>query len=115
MQIRTEEMKKMVNDRSLKRTKASAPRIWAKVAFVPLAFGGVGGNKKLHTPSTSDAIAAILKVRASWSVVMFNTLSIIQPVAIHPMVPKTRIDGNSLLGSCICLKATAFASARVGA
>ena len=50
-------------------------------------------------------------------IVLFNlkTLSIIQPTAIHPIVPKNLTDGNSLAGSFICRNATEFANANVGA
>jgi hypothetical protein len=55
----------MVNDLSLNKTNASAPRICAKEALVPFALGGVAGKKKLSKPKTADAIAAILKVNTS--------------------------------------------------
>src|SRR6187399_2035854 len=115
MQIRMEAMKNTVNDRFLKSTKASLPSIWANVVFVPLAFGGVSGKKKLRKPNITDATAAILKVNASWSGPILKTLSISQPVTIQPIVPNTRIFANCLVVSLICLKATEFTSANVGA
>src|SRR6187401_2906654 len=111
----TDEMKNIRKDLSLNNTKASAPRICAMEDELPLAFGGVSGSIKLRRPIANDAAAAILKVVDNWSVVRLRTLSIIHPVAIHPMVPSTRIEANSLLGSCICLNATALANASVGA
>jgi hypothetical protein len=39
---------------------------------------------------------------------------IIQPAAIHPMVPKTLMAGNSFSGLAIWLKEMAFTRARVG-
>ena len=80
-----------------------------------VAFGGVSGRKKLSAASTRDATAAILNVKASSSVPIRNTLSIIHPVAIHPMVPSTRMDANSLLVSFIWRNATELARASVGA
>src|SRR5260221_10098070 len=115
MQIRTDAIKNMVKERSLNKTKASAPSICAKVVFSLFAFGGVLGRKKLSRPSAADATAAILKVKASWSVEILNTLSMSQPVAIQPIVPNTRMEANSFPGSDICRKATELASARVGA
>ncbi len=50
MQIKIEEIKKMLKDLSLNNTKASAPNICAKVVLVPFAFGGVSGKKKLSKP-----------------------------------------------------------------
>ena len=44
----------------------------------------------LYAPTLALANSVILK-----------TLSIIQPTAIHPIVPKNRIEGNSLAGSFI--------------
>src|SRR5512139_1822217 len=115
MQINMDAIKKMVKDLFLNKTIASAPSTWAKVVLVPLAFGGVSGKVKLSIPNTTEMAEAIRKVVASCSVVRLNTLSIIQPTAIHPMVPKKRMEGNSLLGSCIWRKETELARARVGA
>ena len=55
----TEAKKKITKELSLNSTKASAPRICVKVAFVPFAFGGVFGKKKLNNTSSSEATAAI--------------------------------------------------------
>src|SRR5579863_259752 len=96
-----EAIKKIVNDRSLNSTKASTPRIFAKLLFSPFALGGVLGRKKLNRPSAAEATAAILKVSARSSVEILKTLSINQPVAIQPIVPSTRIEANSLEGSDI--------------
>ena len=110
-----DEIKKIVNDLSLNKTIASAPITWAKLVFVPFAFGGVSGNAKLNNPNAADAAAAIRKVVPNCSVEILNTLSIIQPTAIQPIVPKNLIEGNSLAGSFIWRKATEFAKAKVGA
>src|SRR4026207_2365298 len=101
MQIRIDAIRKTVKDLSLNNTKASAPSTLAKVVLVPFAFGGVSGNVKLNNPSAPEATAAIINVVASCSVLNLKTLSIIQPTAIHPMVPRNLIEGNSLLGSFI--------------
>ena len=68
MQIKIEAIKKMLKDLSLNKTKASAPKTCAKVVFVPFAFGGVSGKKKLRIPRRAEATAAILKVNARSSV-----------------------------------------------
>src|ERR1700733_9163609 len=115
MQMRIDAMKKMKKDLSLNNTNASAPRVWAKVGFGPLALGGVLGRKKLNKPRAREAMAAILKVNANSEGAILKTLSIRIPVRIQPIVPKTLMVENSLLGSFICLKATELASARVGA
>src|SRR4026208_1385474 len=115
MQIRIDAIKNTVKDLSLNKTKASAPNTFAKVVLVPFAFGGVSGRVKLNNPKTPDATAAMTNVVANCSVLNLKTLSIIQPTAIQPIVPKKRTDGNSLAGSFICLKATEFAKANVGA
>src|SRR5258706_8294185 len=108
MHIRIDAIKKKTKDLCLNRTKASAPITCAKLVFVPFAFGGVFGKLKLINPKTAEAMAAIINVIDNWSVDILNTLSIAWPIAIQPSVPKKRTDGNSLLGSFICRKATEF-------
>src|SRR4030095_4206680 len=115
MQISIEAIKNTVNDLSLNKTNASAPSTFAKVVCVPFAFGGVSGNVKLNKPNIPDATAAITNVCANCSVCSSKTLSIIQPTAIQPIVPKNLTEGNSLAGSFIWRKATEFAKANVGA
>src|SRR4030095_3363743 len=115
MQISIDAIKKTVKDLSLNKTNASAPSTFAKVVLVPLAFGGVSGNVKLSNPKIPEATAAIINVWANCSVCSLKTLSIIQPTAIQPMVPKKRMEGNSFAGSFIWRNATEFASANVGA
>src|SRR4051812_15962414 len=115
MQIKIEAIKNTVNERFLNNTNASLPRICTKDVFVPFPFGGVLGKIKLRNPNTTDATAAILKVNTSCSGPILKTLSIIQPVTIHPIVPNTRIFANSLVVSLICRNATEFTSASVGA
>ncbi len=65
MQIRTEAIKNIMNDLSLNNTNASLPRICENVAVIPLDFGGVSGKKKLNKPKTTEAPAAILKVKTN--------------------------------------------------
>src|SRR6187399_2208783 len=115
MQISIDAIKKTVNDLSLNKTRASAPSTLEKVVCVPFAFGGVAGNVKLNSPSIPEATAAIINVCANCSVCSLKTLSIIQPTAIQPIVPKNLTEGNSLAGSFICRKATELARANVGA
>ena len=115
MQMSIDAIRKTVNDLSLNKTNASAPNTFAKVVFVPFAFGGVSGNVKLNNPKMPDVTAAMTKVVANCSVLNLKTLSIIQPTAIQPMVPKNLTEGNSLLGSFIWRNATELAKANVGA
>ena len=110
-----EAIKKIVNERFLNNTKASLPKICAKVVLVPFAFGGVSGRKKLNNPSATEATAAILNVNASCSGPILKISSMNQPVAIHPIVPRTRMPANCLVVSFICRNATEFTSASVGA
>src|SRR5690349_25109863 len=114
MHINTDAIKNTVNEASLNNTNASAPKICLNVAVVPFAFGGVSGKAKLNKPNIAEAMPAILKVNTKFSVLTLKTLSIIQPVAIHPIVPKTLIDANYFPGSFIFLNATEFAKANYG-
>ena len=96
MHIKSELTTKIKNDVSLRRLSAFKPRISLIVTFWPVDFGGVLGKKKQYIPMTIEAPAAIFKGMDVSSI--FNKATS-QPAAIQPIVPRTRILGNSLLAS----------------
>src|SRR5690606_4180052 len=97
MQIAIEEKKKTEKERLLNRVNASKPKIEDRLAFF-LFFTGVLGKQKLKTPNNREATAAIRKVHTELS---RPIKPINSPDAIHPSVPKARINGNSLPPSLI--------------
>ena len=82
---------------------ASKPRISPIEVFPPFLTGGVLGRKKLNIPNTIDAMEAVLKVRIRFPDCSQFNHPMSRPAIIHPIVPKTLIDGNSFPGSLSCL------------
>ncbi|MCY1537806.1 hypothetical protein D9M68_733160 [compost metagenome] len=110
----TEARKNRRYDRFLRRPIASKPMISPNEVFSPFFAGGVWGNRKLNKPNTIDAPAAVLNVRIKFPSCSQFIHPISRPATIHPIVPKTRMAGNSLPGSFICLNDMEFTSASVG-
>jgi hypothetical protein len=97
MQIKIEDRKNIENDLSLNNTKASFPMIWENVAG-PVAVGGVSGSVNASTPSTPAETAEMMKI-VDLSPTPINPTRF--TTAIHAMVPKTLMGGNSFPGSFI--------------
>ncbi len=94
MQIATEDRKNITNERLLKSTNESAPKIWAKVAL-PVAVGGVSGRVKEKSPSTTADTIAIWKIITLSPTFMKPTMLV---TTIQATVPITRIAGKSCSG-----------------
>ena len=63
---------------------------------LPAAWGGVCGSRRQNRPSTTEAPAASCIGAAVASSPIRPTTN---PAMIHPMVPSTRMAGNSFPGS----------------
>jgi hypothetical protein len=102
MQISTEEIKNMVNDLDLNKTKASLPIKWVQEIGSVDFPGGVCGKKKEKIPKARD------KNMATWKIVTLSPQPYhptIFTITIQAIVPKTLIGGNSTSGLFICLMA----------
>src|SRR4051795_3769630 len=91
MQARTEAIRKIEYARSFSMTSASKPRICRTDMTRPLLGGGVCGKNKQNTAMTTDAAEAIRNGAGDASI---PSLPIERPMAIHPIVPNTRIRGK---------------------
>ena len=111
MQTNMAAIKKIKYGLSLNNTNASAPNALDALPSPVLALGGVSGKIKLSKPNPAEAPAAIKKVEDVFS---SSYVPIKIPATIHPMVPKTLIQGNCLPGSLICENATLLERAIVG-
>lgn len=114
MHIATEERKNNRYDRFFNSPSASKPNISPRDVFSPFFTGGVEGRVKLNKPSSAEAIAAILNVKANCPLCSQFNQPIVKPAMIHPMVPNTRMDGNSRPVSFICLNDMELTNANVG-
>jgi hypothetical protein len=93
---------------------ASSPSMSRRSDWSPFRVGGVAGSVKLNSPSTSDAMAAILKVSSSCPFCSQASQPMMRPATIQPTVPRTRAAGNCFSGLAIWRKETEFTSAKVG-
>ena len=76
-----------------------------------LRVGGVWGRAKQNSPSSNDAPAAS---RIGIAVASSPSVPTSRPATIQPIVPRTRIDGNSRAGSFIWWNESELLSASVG-
>ena len=90
--------------------KASTMSSALRLTGLPAAGGGVAGWKKHTTPSTSEEIAASVKMCVLLDQPRPPTM---RPATIQPMVPHTRRAGN-LLRSSMFVKATVLLKPSVG-
>ena len=77
----------------------------------PIFAGGVCGSAKQKSPSSADAAAATWNCNATASA---PSVLMATPATIHPIVPRTRMPGNSLPGSFIWWNDSEFVSDKVG-
>ena len=100
----------MANERSPSNWSASSPRT-SRTVTLPFRNGGVCGSAKQNTPSTIDPAAAR---RIGIAVASSRSVPMHRPATIQPMVPSTRIGGNSRSGSVIWWNEMELLSASVG-
>ena len=102
---------KTVNDGLRKSSKASAPASSLHDVSFPLEGGGVWGRVRQYAPITIPAAPV------SWNISSRSphpTKARANPATIQPIVPNTRISGNSLRESVTWWSASEFVRASVG-
>ena len=104
-------MTNAAKERSFMRLSASRPSTSRMLSGLPAACGGVCGRSNENRPSTTDAPAAMRMGTAVASSASAPTTS---PATIQPMVPSTRMRGNSFAVSLMWSNEIELVSASVG-
>ena len=111
MHSRNEPSTNTANERSFNSSSASSPRTSRTDSALPAADGGVCGRVRQYTAISTEASAPMRSGRA---VASAPSRPMICCTAMNPMVPSTRMRGNSRPGSLMFANEMEFVSARVG-